>query len=382
MARVAAAAPFEVSAAMPEAMKVGRRSIVDVRFRAASDIYESVEFVLRNGADELVRRPCCPGRPMDFMHSVSLDVTPKNCGAAKVALDVVCRSGLECVEEVHTAELQIGVDDCTSASFSPVINVTQTQTSDRAGVANGGGVNLNFGGLEIAPREDVSRYATPAAFTPLGTTLRKSPGRLTLSGSSRVIQLVSDEVVSFGRNRGNTITLRVCDRNGFVDRVANQNNISRFHFRVAKSGGECLVIDGGRSPDPADGEDVRPSAYGTRVDGEALPPAGAVRLDPGRDVTLGVGREDVELKMSLKFFRDGWGRPAGVLVGRSDGAKQTVCIVWREVGLPSGEKVLWNGSSWSVASRSCAPVQLAVGSIVEIGGEAFTVLPFNQTFVN
>ena len=149
--------PFSLSAAIPVAMQVGRRSHVVVRFRTSEDIYESVEFVLRNGDAELCRRPCCAGRPMSVEHEVFLDVTPRNCGVARVELDIVCRIGPDGDEEVHTAALHIAVDDRAPSAFSPVFNISQTQTSDRAGDTKGGDINVNLGGLKITAEDSSSR---------------------------------------------------------------------------------------------------------------------------------------------------------------------------------------------------------------------------------
>ena len=365
-------APFEVFAALPEAMQVGRRSLVHLRFRAFADIYESVEFVLRNGDDELARRFCCSGRPFASMHETSLDVIPSRCGVARVALDMVCRVGAECDEEVHTVSLDVAVDDKRQASFSPVFNISQNQTSDRAGDTKGGDVNVNLGGLRLSVDEDASRYETPARFVPLSASLMKSPARLTLSGAEGVVQLVSDDVVSFGRNRDNVIPLRFFRENGTVDEEASYG-ISRFQFRVARSDHDCLLVDGGEG---------RASTHGTRIDGKDVPSAGSCRVTSGRDVVLGVGNRESELKMSLRFVRDGWGRPSGVVVDRGDGASVRVCAVWREVPVSDSERVLWNGSRWAIASGPGEPRPIAVGASVSIGGKSFEVQPFHKTHIN
>ena len=374
--------PFELFAALPEAMQVERRSLVIVRFRAHADIYESVEFVLRNGSEELVRRPCCHGRPLTVEHQVSLEVRPKACGAARIALDVVCRVGADGETEVHTAILQVAVDGRRTESFSPVFNINQTQTSDRAGDTRGGNINVNLGGLSLHAPEDVSRYETSSNFAPFPVALRKSPPRLTLRGPSGVVQLLSDDVVTFGRNRDNLIPLRVFGADGTIDHDANQNNISRFHFRLAREARDCVVMDGGRSSDQGACGEIVASAYGTRLNGTRLAPAGSARLESGRENLLGVGREDVELRMRLSFSRDSWGRPSGVVVDREDGARLRVCVVWREIRLSESDKILWNGCHWAIASGSSEPRQIAVGTVVSVGGNSFDVLPFHQTHVN
>ena len=376
------AAPFEVSAALPEAMQVGRRSLVHVRFRARADIYESVVFVLRNGDDELARVPCCNGRPFAVEHQVSLPVTPKVCGAARVALDVLCRVGLGCDEEIHTVSLDVAVDDRKSqAAFSPVFNISQNQTSDRAGDTNGGDVNVNLGGLKITVDENSARYETPVKFLPLCMTLRKSPTRLTLKEGAGVLQLLSDDVVSFGRNRDNVVPLRIFGPSGEIDENASKG-ISRFHFRLSRTDRDCLVMDGGRPP-AQDGEGVvSPSAYGTRIDGKSVPAAGGCRIESDRDVVLGVGREDVELKLRLRFVRDGWGRPSGVMINREDGADVRICTVWREVSVSAAEKIIWNGSHWAMMSGSGELRPIVIGAAVSIGGRHFQVQPFHKTHLN
>lgn len=375
------ACPFELSAALPGAMQVGRRSIVVVKFRALADIYESVEFVLRNGDEELVRRSCCSGRPFTFEHQVSLDVKPNCCGAARIALDIVCRVGDDGETEIHTAVLQLSVDAQRSGSFSPVFNINQTQTSDRAGDTKGGNINVNLGGLNLNPQEDISRYETPTRFERIAVTLRKSPARLTLKGVAGVVQLISDDMVTFGRSRDNIIPLRIFGSDGSIDMAANEHNISRYHFRLKRTERDCLVSDGGAPSGSGADDRVSPSAYGTRIDGEKLSPAGSACIDSDRCVNLSIGREGVELNMKLWFARDDWGRPSGVVLDREDGANQRVYVVWRDIPLASGERILWNGSHWAVSYDSGEARQIAIGSPISIGGEEFEVLPFHQTYV-
>ncbi len=354
-------------------MQVDRRSNVIVRFRAVDDIYESVEFVLRCGADAISRAECCEGRPLAAEHRATLAVTPKTCGDARLSLDVVCRVGLSGATETHTAPLQMLVDARAASAFNPVFNISQNQTSDRAGDTNGGDINVNLGGLQIVQHEDPSRYETSlSGFVPLAVNLKASPSRLTLKAADEVLQLVSDELVSFGRNRENLIPLRICGADGLVDQEANKNNISRFHFRIERAASDCLVRDG-------DGNSA--SAYGTRVDGAPLPPRGCIRIASGRDVEISAGREGVALGMRVKFHRDQWGRAAGFVLDRQDGARQRVCAVWRDLPLGGDERVAWNGSRWMLASGDGAVVPLVIGNSVSIGGKSFVVLPFRQTHV-
>jgi hypothetical protein len=364
-------------------MKVDRRSLVNVRFRAAADIYESVEFVLRNGSVELARRPCCYGRPQTCEHEVALEVRPKCCGAARIELDVVCRVGAADDVEVHTAALKIDVDAGGASSFCPTFNINQNLSSDRAGDTKGGNINVNLGGLKLNPEEDASRYETPGTFSVLRTTQKTSPRRLTLKGEDGVVQLLSDDVVSFGRKEeDNTVPLRIFGPDGKMDPKANANNISRRHFRIERSENGCLVRDGGVARDATEPAVVVPSAYGTRVDGERLRPAGCAGVASGRDVSLCVGREDVELKMNLRFFRDGWNRPAGILLDRGDGARQRICVVWRKVPLSAGEAVSWNGTRWTLEGAAIPQQPLAVGTSVSIDGRKYEILPFHKTHVN
>ena len=376
-------APFELSAALPTALQVGRRSLVYVRFRSMTDIYESVEFVLRNGGEELCRRPCCFGRPQIKEHQVTLEVHPRFAGTASVSLDVICHIGVdERVVEVHTAGLQLRVEERSATVFNPVFNINQTQTSDRAGDTEGGDINVNLGGLQLQRNEDPARYETnPGAFAPLEARLQRSPARLTLVSEDDVVQLISDRVITFGRNRNNTVVLRVCGADGRVDRPANENNISRFHFRVEAEGRDCRLRDGDTIDDPERGHKKGPSSYGTRLDGESVPGAGCVSIMSGRDIALSIGRKDVELRMQFHLYCDAWRVPQGFVIDRKDGAKQRICAVWREVPLNGREKIEWNGSSWSfVGTTGCVP--LAIGMSVSMDGKSFAVLPFYQTHVN
>lgn len=372
--------PFELSAALPKALKVGQRSLVYVRFRAMTDLYESVEFVLRNGEEELCRRSCCCGRPGTSEHEVALEVKPKCAGTANVELDIVCRFGTDELE-VQTSGLRLVVREKADSLFRPVINISQTQTSGGAGDTDGGDINVNFGGLRLQQDDDPSLYETDSsAFAPLVPSLQKSPGRLTLFAEGGVLQLISDRVITFGRNRENTVVLRVCGADGKVDQAANEHNLSRYHFQVECEGRECRLRDGRIEEDPLRGCVKTPSAYGTRLNGESLPQAGCVSLMSGRDIPLHVGREDVELCMRIRLFCDAMRIPQGFLLDREDGARQRICAVWREVPLDRENKLVWNGSAWSLMRASdCIPI--SVGSEISIGGMAFAVLPFYQTHV-
>lgn len=373
-------APFSLRVALPEAMQVGRCSLVGVCFRAETEIYESVEFVLRNGDAEFDRVLCCSGRPQTVEHRSVLKVRPQTAGMAYIELDVICKVGVMGDAEVHTAAVQIDVDAPRQTAFNPVFNINQTQTSDRAGDTHGGNINVNFGGLQIQPAEDASRYETAMSdFRPLRTCVRRSPARLTLKGGGRVMQIVSDQRMSFGRNRENLIPLRICGADGRVDMAANEGNISRFHFRVECQGHECLIRDGGNEA---------PSAYGTRVDGSQLAPQGAQRLRPECDVMLGIGCPAIELKMKLRLFCDPYGRPSGLRLDRLDGARQRTCAVWRELPVDEGVKLVWNGCRWTLEPESAsgaaaaAPCALAVGGRVSIGGMSYEILPFHQTHLD
>ncbi len=384
--------PFTLAVAMPKAMQVGRRSNVELKFCAASDIYESVEFILRCGADEIGRAKCCNGgRPGTFAHTVILPVTPKTPGDARLELCVSCcvkaremgSEGGKPVEilpayfETHVAELRVMVDDRAASSFNPVFNISQNQTSDRAGDTSGN-INLNFGGLQIAPQTDPERYKVPSGeFVPLDARLAASPVRLTLKCGDEVVQLLSDESISFGRKRTTAVPIRICGSDGHVDKALNENTlhecyISRYHFTLERTGSECTVRDGACGSH---------SSTGTRVDGIPIASGGAVRLKPGRDISIEAGCEGHALGMRIMFHCDSLGRAAGFVLTRLDGARQKVCAVWREVPFGDYCRISWNGSCWAAVLAGDGVVPLAVGSKVSIGGRQYDVLAFHQTHV-
>ena len=201
----------------------------------------------------------------------------------------------------------------------------------------------------------------------------QAPARLTLTCGDEVLQLVSDSRVTFGRNRDNLIPLRVCGADGHVDAVANDGNLSRFHFSIERAGCDCVLRDGAGNV---------PSTYGTRVDGVQLRPLGAKKLAIGRTVEIEVGRSDVALKMRAVFHRDSLGQAAGFVLDRLDGARQRICAVWSEVPLEDGTSISWDGHSWTLLTRLSEPVPLCVGAKVAIGGRSFDVQPFYQTHLN
>ena len=366
---VVPSAPFKLSVALPQAMQVDRLSNVIVRFRACDDIYESVEFQLRCGTETISRMECCEGRPLAVEHQVTLAVTPKTCGDARLSLDVVCRIGQLGATETHTAPLQMQVDK--SANPQSVYHIKQEFKVGPA--ADIKAINNSLGGMQIAQHEDWSRYETSTSvFVPLAVQLKASPARLTLKAADEVLQLVSDDLISFGRNRENLIPLRICGSDGMVDVDANKNNLSRFHFRVERAANDCILRDGNGS---------EPSSYGTRVDGKPVPPQGCVCLASDRDVSVSAGREGVALEMRVRFYRDSWGRAAGFVLDRQDGARQRVCVVWRDVPLDGDKRVFWNGSRWMLSVDDAPSVPLVIGTSVSIGGKPFVVLSFRQTHV-
>ena len=202
----------------------------------------------------------------------------------------------------------------------------------------------------------------------------RSPERLTLVCGDEVVQLLSDERVTFGRSRDTTIPIRICGADGRVDRGLNEYNISRHHFAIERSGvGDCVVRDGG---------DKAPSAYGTRVADVPMAPQGTVLLDAGREVSLEVGRAEVALRMRVTFYRDSQGRAAGFVLDRLDGARQKVCAAWGEVPIADDASVLWNGRCWMLICGGSRETPIPLGGRISIGGRSFDVQPFHQTHLN
>ena len=377
-------AAFELYVAKPKAMLVGHRSLVYVRFRAKSDLYDSVEFVLRKGTDVLARRFCCEGRPLTEMHSATFDVTPRCGGVVRLAIDAICRVQLssDICEETHTAFFDVAVDERSPLS-SMTVNISQVQTSDRAGDTKGGDINVNLADLARAGAKDsgLDRYETSTdTFSPLVPRLCKSPSRLTLKAGNVAIQLLSDNIVAFGRQSDNAIVLRICDERGVYDRDANEYNggykLSRHQFEIGTDGRTCFVRDGHAT----DGG-CTASAYGTRVDGVPVPHATVSQLPSGREVRLGMGPEDAEFKMAATFRRDAMGRAAGVAITRGDGADQRIFIVWREVQTGSRDTVIWTGGCWALRNGDASTIPLSIGTSVEIDGRELSVMPFHQTHI-
>ena len=179
--------------------------------------------------------------------------------------------------------------------------------------------------------------------------------------------------MTFGRNRDNLIPLRVCGADGHVDRPANECNLSRFHFRIERDGRDCVLKDGSESG---------PSSYGTRVNGDSLPPSGMKRFAAGRQYEVEAGRVEVALRMQVTPYCDSQGRAAGFVMNRLDGARQKVCAVWSEVPLGDGVSVSWNGRCWMLLDSMSGRIPITVGSKISIGGRSFDVQPFHQTHIN
>ena len=375
--------PFMLSVALPQAMQVGRRSSVKVRFKAVGDIYESVRFVLCRGGEALAEAECsCGGRPLAESHEADLSVMPRTPGEASLKLRVVCGvagAGGGETEIWETADFPLYVEEADKgpAAFSPVFNISQSQTADRAGDSRGGAINVNVNGADLRAASasssvDASRYsADRRSFKSQAPKLVASPSRLTLRAEDgAVLQLLSDCKVVFGRSSATDVPLRICAPGGAVDRAANIGNISRFHFSVACDGRDCRVSDGDGST---------PSTYGTRIDGRGLGPGGSCRLPPGRTALLGAGRPGRELALRVVFCLDGAGRPAGFEAVRCDGARQRILCVWRGMPAGGGASVSWTGKAWIAARGGGVRFPLAVGSHVALGGAKYVVCPYVKT---
>lgn len=343
---------------------------MEIRFRAHEDIYESVVFVLRVGDREIARAECCSGRPLALEHRVTIPVTPQVHGSARLVLDVVC--AFEDVEdcEVHRAELDASVDAAASGSFNPVIQNYFNQNVDRASDAKAN-VALNIENIKL-PETDPSRYITPSVFVDLSPTLVKSPARLTLKSDGMVLQLVSDSSVSFGRSGTNTIALRICQADGVVNAKLS-GWISRSHFFIERSGGECHIMDGDRNGNK--------SANGTTFDGMKIPPGKAVRIPSGQDGIIEIGGADAILKMSVRSYKDAMGRVKGFILDRCDGARVRLFAVWKDVPFGDGASILWSGSRWTVLGSDGAVTPLGIGARIAVSGQSYLIMPFRQVCV-
>ena len=383
------APPFCLSAALPQAMLAGLRSAVYIGFRACKDIYDSVKFVLRNGTDELAVRRCCDGRPLTANHCVSIDVVPERAGSVRLALDVVCgfESEQGACEEVHTAFFDIVVEDANGAA--PVININQTQTSDRAGDTKGGSINVVIGGENFVADKnpDYTRYAAdPAALSPVPTRLRTSPARLTLKAGNVALQLISDATASFGRQSDNTVPLRIYGPDGRLDVDANKYGdegwrLSRYQFRIAVEGSDCMVYDGGAPASQGPDAAASPSSFGTFVNGRRARHDSGTGIPAGIETVISAGPGDARFEMRAVFLRDGMNRPLGVRLTRTDGAAQTVCIVCRSLPLESGCSIAWTGGRWMLCREGSVPETLNTGGTVRIGGTDYGIYPFHSTHI-
>ena len=199
--------------------------------------------------------------------------------------------------------------------------------------------------------------------------------RLTLKCGEEVIQLLSDDCVTFGRNETTTIPLRICGADGKVDLAANKADedyiVSRRHFQIGRIGANCVL---------SDGVDGKASYNGTGIDGTLLPPSGEVQIEVGRshEIVAGYRCGDNALKMRVTFHRDKCGCPAGFVLERLDGARQMVYTVWKEVPLCDGY-VSWDGSCWYFRDGAGKSIPLIVGISAHIGGKTYEISPFLKT---
>ncbi|MBP5511669.1 MAG: hypothetical protein J6Z49_12190 [Kiritimatiellae bacterium] len=376
-------APFELAVAFPEAMQVARRSNVTFRFRAHADLYESVTFVLRCGQKEIARQKCCEGRPSTSEHETVVPITPEVCGDAYLELELSCRldghGGTD--TEVHTASFSVPVDakrETPSFQLGGIAlgpSITAGHATDAK--IDLGGVHFNVSGQESGPKDEATRYTARGVFKPLATQLKRSPGRLTLACGDEVLQLLSDETVTFGRSRKTTVPLLICGPNGRVDPALNMCNqegyLSRFQFTLKREETEFFILDG------KDGEN---RSNGVRVNGRELPPHGKERLAAGRGTDLDVGLEGHGIRLRVTPHCDPLGNAAGFVLERFDGARQRVYAVWRSLPIGEGERVMWDGCSWHLARDGAADIPLSIGCPVSIGGKTFAVQLFHKTHLH
>jgi len=355
-----------VRLARPAAFCAGRRSPLEVVFRAREDVFESVSFRLLC-ADREVASAVQRTRPGTSEKAVRLQVTPQSPGGAALELQVAVLADGASEPETQVVRFVIAVDEAQSRQTT--LNLAPQFVSDRAGHNEVGTINLNVaGGAFGAASTDVSRYETLLPGEDVETELLASPPRLTLRAEDgRTIQLLSDEEVTFGRNRDNAVLSRIIGADGCLDYGANEGNLSRFHFKLVRRPEGAVVLDVG-------------SSHGTRVDGTAVPVAGGLRLPSIRPSVIAAGCPGRELEYSVQPHKGALNGLAGLVLDRRDQAPERVVVVWGgRVPFADGA-FRHDGGRWSFVRTAGETADLGVASLVNVGGIRMRVMPFHHPF--
>ncbi len=205
--------------------------------------------------------------------------------------------------------------------------------------------------LELFPAMPSEATAVESSGLPLG---QPPPGarseRLTLVVGGWRIHLLSGTSWQLGRSSACDVMTRLFpawhgDRRAWETALAAINNsISRRHARIEIHGRHCVVRDLG--PDPKSGID-RPSAFGTFVGTDRIPPGGSAELPADTATAIGLGD-------AVKRGSRGWmadvtplacpttgggacpmenrcppGAPACVVIRRRDSVKETYVLLNR-----------------------------------------------------
>jgi hypothetical protein len=165
--------------------------------------------------------------------------------------------------------------------------------------------------------------------------------RLTLLRGDTTLHVLDGESVSFGRRSTNHVVLRAFHPGGTQDRNAS-SLISGHHFRLDFDGHRCVLRDGGRDP---------VAAAGPFLNGQELPPCGAVPLPLGQTSTIALAANQAPggvLALSATANpcpNRADGRPcpvrnlcaggvtASLTLRRGDEAPEAYALVWRCVSL-------------------------------------------------
>lgn len=381
-----AAQGFSVAWAHPEAnwynlsLKQANRTIIRFRYSADDSQYgEILELTVKiNG------KAVCQTRQLACRGRMSVPWVPDMAGEDSLSVSAVCRRLDGGLDEYSLAdELPLLVDAVLDNGTVNVQlgNTSINNTSDRAGDSS---VvfrpEFNMQNIHFDP--NAPRYRTDTGrFAPLQMEVVKrteppppappSPACITLRDGERVVQLTSLKSLVFGKEREKCdYALRVFDAAGMYCR-RESGAISRRHFRVACYARGCFL------------EDLK-STFGTEIDGAdvgcrltwLVPDAKHVVRLCGRARTGGV------LSLSVRVY-SGRTEPVGIVVDRSDGARQRILAIWGPEGIPfdgCGNSVALEAGRFVARTSDGKTMPVVVGETVRIGSRTYVVEDFNQPF--
>ena len=391
-ARPASLVALEFSA--PDRLREGMKAVLLFHVRIAPPDAGSFQLSVEGLGSEpaSLRKRCGDGLADE---DIPLNVRPSEAGciAATVRLEIFRAESSE--PEVWESPLLLAVAPSAAHASPFTINIhnegdlAEISLDALAGLSEGGG------GDPLRALDNPRRFAPVA-----GLRLVSSPTRLTLRFGGRRLHLVARTPAWFGRQserpekgrtRDNAIALRCATADGSLD-ASSTCYLSRTCFLVERDGDRCRVREGAPARDEKGnvlpGGVISPSGCGVAVDGERLPPRGAISLAAGEEhaVSAAPGAPGGGLALHLLALpaADAPSACSGALLRRADALPESYLVLWAEADCGefepalAGWRVRCDGAAFALRRPDGALLPLVPGTVFGPRDHAVSTHAFQQ----